>query len=125
MPTPWSSSNCSPTKTTCPDPSPATYRERRAPKDLYDVAFVVLNNDAIGSAGAVSHVSNLLDDLRPFQIALMELRPAFEHVTDFGPRAYADQLLLNHPDRDLEEAKADAMVAVRRFCDRLVEHVER
>lgn len=93
---------------------------RRAPKDWYDIAFVLLNNDLGGPAAAASVViekfSGALGGLRT---ALDDLAANFAEPGAQGPMAYAEQFLIEHPDYDAQTAKADATVAVGEFYDAL------
>jgi len=91
---------------------------RRKPKDWYDIAFVLLNNDAGGPDQAAATVldrfgGELTGSIRT---ALHDLHANFATPTAQGPVAYADQLLLDHPDLDRSTVTADAVVAVGRFC---------
>jgi hypothetical protein len=60
-------------------------------------------------------------DLRGLVLtSLRELRANFESPTHQGPNAYTAQLRVEHPEMDEMEARADAVVAVRVFCDRVL-----
>lgn len=100
----------------------AAARSRRKPKDWYDLAFVLLHNDEGGPTQAADLVATAFaDDLTgDVASALSDLAANFAVPGAQGPAAYADQLLLDHPDLDPAEAAADAVTAVRLFCDRLV-----
>ncbi len=92
---------------------------RRKPKDWYDIAFVLLHNDAGGpdqAAVAVldHHEGQLTGSIRT---AHEDLRANFTSPDAQGPIAYADQLLLDHPELDRVVVLADAVVAVNRFCE--------
>jgi len=92
---------------------------RRKPKDWYDIAFVLCHNDAGGPKQAAAMVlgrfgGELTGSIRT---AIEDLGANFAAPTAQGPNAYADQLLLDHPDFDRAMAIADAVVAVERFCE--------
>lgn len=99
----------------------AAARSRRLPKDWYDIAFVLLHNDAGGPEAAADAV------LRRFggelsgatRNALNELAANFTNAAAQGPQAYARQMLLDHPDLDRATLEADAILAVAAFHARL------
>lgn len=97
----------------------AAANSRRKPKDWYDIAFVLIHNDLGGpdeAAGAV--LSQFGDELTgSIRTALEDLRANFATPTAQGPLAYADQILLDHPELDRATVTADAVVAVDRFCE--------
>lgn len=95
---------------------------RQKPKDWYDIAFVLHNNDAGGPQAAVDRVRDrFAGDLKGgTRTALRELRANFRDVGAQGPRAYADQMLVDHPELDRATLLADAVVAVRHFCAELL-----
>ncbi len=92
---------------------------RRKPKDWYDIAFVLLHNDARGpEQGAAMVLDRFGGELTgSIRTAIEDLGANFADPTAQGPNAYADQLLLDHPELDQATAVADAVVAVERFCD--------
>jgi hypothetical protein len=51
--------------------------------------------------------------------ALAELAANFADPRSQGPAAYANQFLVDHPDYDQSQAKADAVTAVAEFCEAL------
>ena len=99
----------------------AAAQARSLPKDWYDVAFVLLHNDAGGPEAACEAVAQLLDhggaSLR-FQVT--ELQANFARRTSQGTIAYVQQMLVEHPELASDELAADAMVAVQVFHDGLV-----
>lgn len=97
----------------------AAAHARRKPKDWYDIAFVLLHNDAGGPEAAAALVLDRFgDDLAgSIRTGIDDLRANFADTTAQGPTAYADQTLLDHPDLDRGTVAADAVVAVGRFCD--------
>lgn len=100
----------------------AAARERRLPKDWYDLAFVLIHNDAGGpSAAAEAVAARFSDDLiGPIRTALEDLAANFADPRAQGPAAYTNQMLLDHPDLNSIELAADAVVAVGAFCELLM-----
>lgn len=91
---------------------------RRKPKDWYDIAYVLLHNDAGGVATAASAVrSRFGSELSAIRTALDDLRDNFADVGGQGPTAYADEMTSNHPDLDHRAMLADAVIAVSEFHD--------
>ena len=95
---------------------------RRAPKDWYDVAFVLLHNDAGGADQAANVVLALLGEAPKgaTRSALLDLRANFATPSSQGPVAYAAQMLLNHPEQNADVLRADAVLAVEAFVGRLL-----
>jgi hypothetical protein len=74
---------------------------RRKPKDWYDVAFVLLHNDAGGVQAAIDRVlQEFGDQLASIHTTLLDLRANFAVATAQGPEAYAGQITLDHPDEE-------------------------
>ncbi len=92
---------------------------RRKPRDWYDIAFVLLHNDAESNGADVVRAPfpNAAADARTW---LVDLRANFADLASQGTRAYADQFLLDHPEEDPAQIAADGMLAVTAFCDRLL-----
>jgi hypothetical protein len=95
----------------------AAARARRHAKDWYDIAFVLLHNDAGGPAAAAAAVqarfgSELVGSIRT---ALDDLAANFASPSAQGPQAYAVQMLLDHPELDEATLLADAVLAVEEF----------
>jgi len=59
------------------------------------------------------------DQLASVQIALDDLAANFADHDAQGPRAYAQQMAIDHLEIDGATALADAVVAVQAFCRRL------
>jgi hypothetical protein len=99
----------------------AAAHSRRKPKDWYDIAFVLLHNDLGGPIQAAQAVVDRLGKgaLKASRTALAELAANFADPQSQGPAAYADQFLVDHPDYDQSQAKADAVTAVAEFCEAL------
>lgn len=89
---------------------------RRAPKDWYDMAFVLLHNDAGGPSAAAAKVRDrFADDLLTIHTALDDLRANFEAPNAQGAQAYVRQMRIDHPELDPLSLAADAVVAVQEF----------
>ena len=89
---------------------------RRKPKDWYDIAYVLLHNDAGGVDAAASAVfAQFGDELASIRTALDDLRDNFADIGSQGPSAYADEMLVNHPELDHRALLADAVTAVSEF----------
>ena len=90
---------------------------RRLPKDWYDIAFVLLHNDAGGAEEAGGEVlSRFREELvGETRTALDDLAANFADPGAQGPRAYATQMLIDHPDLDPAVLAADAVLAVATF----------
>jgi hypothetical protein len=99
----------------------AAARERRLPKDWYDMAFVLLNNDAGGPAAAAGVVRERFGKELGGRVrtAMDDLLANFANPTDQGPRAFVEQMVADHPDADWEQLATDAILAVREFHEAL------
>lgn len=98
----------------------AAAHSRRKTKDWYDIAFVLIDNDAGGTGSAIAAVEQLTSgDRRAHATALGDLRDNFAVPEAQGPVAYADQMLLDHPALDVSTLRADAVIAVTTFVDHL------
>lgn len=101
----------------------AAARARRARKDWYDIAFVLLHNDRGGPQQAADAVRTMFsaDLVGPVRTSLDDLLANFTGPGDQGPSAYAEQMHLDHPDLDTATLAADAVLAVGAFHRRLFE----
>lgn len=98
----------------------AAARSRRTEKDWYDLAFVLLHNDAGGPTEAADSVmARFADDLTSLRTTLDDLQGNFADRDAQGPQAYAGQMRLDHADVDRTTLLADAIIAVAAFHDRL------
>lgn len=90
---------------------------RRKEKDWYDIAFVLLHNDAGGPEAAVEAVRNRFsaDLVGITRSGIDDLLANFDAVDAQGPAAYASQVVVDHPGLDEAQLRADAVVAVRSF----------
>ena len=95
---------------------------RRKPKDWYDIAFVLLHNDAGGPEQAAAVVLERFggEINGSIRTAIEDLNANFAELTAQGPAAYAEQILLDHPELDRARVPADAVVAVTAFCERVL-----
>ncbi len=94
----------------------AAYSRRKA-KDWYDIAFVLLHNDAGGATAAVELVrQRFLEEIATLHTALNDLKANFEDSGAQGSQAYVIQMRLDHPELDHVTLAADAVVAVGEFC---------
>ncbi|MCY4459424.1 MAG: hypothetical protein OXC26_03335 [Albidovulum sp.] len=90
---------------------------RRKPKDWYDIAFVLLHNDAGGpEAAAASVKERFIGEIVALQTALDDLQANFQGSDAQGSRAYVAQMHVDHPELDPEILAADAVIAVEVFC---------
>lgn len=100
----------------------AAARSRRKPKDWYDIAFVLLHNDAGGTEDAAQAVLDKFGgELGTVRTALNDLLANFADPDAQGPQAYADQMTFDHPGLDRATLLADAVLAVETFHNRLSE----
>lgn len=90
---------------------------RRKPKDWYDIAFVLLHNDAGGVAEAAKIVRTRFGDqlVGAIRTALDDLKANFAEPSSQGAEAYQRQMLVDHPDLDALVLLADAVTAVDQF----------
>ncbi|MGK5088244.1 nucleotidyl transferase AbiEii/AbiGii toxin family protein [Bdellovibrionota bacterium FG-2] len=94
----------------------AAAHSRRKPKDWYDLAFVLLHNDAGGPKAASKAVKEKFsDDLEAVRTALSDLLANFKTANAQGPTAYSQQMLLDHPGMNAKQLAADAILAVEEF----------
>lgn len=99
----------------------AAAHARRKPKDWYDIAFVLLHNDQGGpEAAARLVIERFGGDLGTLRTALYDLQANFADPRAQGTKAYADQMLVDHPDLGAAMLRADAVVAVGAFCAALL-----
>lgn len=96
----------------------AAARDRRKPKDWYDIAFVLLHNDAGGPEEAARVVRERFgDEIRgATRTSIRELEANFAAPGAQGPHAYLAQMMIDHPDLDRTTVAADSVVAVKSFC---------
>jgi hypothetical protein len=99
----------------------AAAHHRQQPRDWYDIAFVLCHGEPTPKEAAAL-VETCFGRPIPheMQTDLHELVANFERPDLQGPAAYAEQLILDHPERDDGQSRADAVVAVREFCTSLL-----
>ena len=95
----------------------AAARSRRKRKDWYDIAFVLLHNEAGGPEEAAEAVrvqfgSELVGATRN---ALNDLAANFSDAASQGSQAYTSQMLADYPELDRAIVTAEAVVAVKAF----------
>lgn len=96
----------------------AAAHSRRKPKDWYDIAYVLLHNDAGGPRHAAERVRSRFEaDLASIRTALDDLRDNFADSDAQGAQAYADSFQFDHPDRGHLELAAEAVAAINEFHD--------
>lgn len=90
---------------------------RRKPKDWYDIAFVLLHNDQGGVSEAAALVTGAFGDelVGGIRTALDDLHANFTDLLAQGPQAYAEQMLVDHPELDAATLLADAVTAIDQF----------
>lgn len=94
----------------------AAARSRRKPKDWYDIAYVLLHNDAGGVGAAAEAVMRRFGaDIASMKTALDDLLDNFHDVDAQGTVAYASEMVANHPELDHRTLLADSVVAVAAF----------
>ena len=90
---------------------------RRGNKDWYDIAFVLLHNNAGGPLEVAELAKKRFgDEINAVYSALDDLEENFSVPDAQGSKAYAEQMRVDHPDLDAKVLKADAVVAVGEFC---------
>jgi Nucleotidyl transferase AbiEii toxin, Type IV TA system len=89
---------------------------RRKPKDWYDIAYVLLHNDAGGvDAASAAVLASFSSELDSIHTALDDLHDNFADTRSQGPTAYADEMIGNHPELDHRALLAVAVTAVSEF----------
>lgn len=93
---------------------------RRKPKDWYDIAFVLLHNDAGGSVEAARRVrERFIGEIGAVRTALNDLRGNFATSGSQGTQAYVQQMQRDYPDLHAATLAADSVLAVEEFHGRL------
>lgn len=89
---------------------------RHKAKDWYDIAFVLLHNDAGGTEAAIARVQErFIGETAALQTALNDLEANFQDPAAQGSRAYVTQMRVDHPELDPDTLAADAVIAVGEF----------
>jgi hypothetical protein len=96
-------------------------RSRAATKDYYDLAYVLLHNQAGGPEDAAQALRDgpLSNALDPLKSTFLEVRERYRSPSDIGPRSYAEQAIQVDPQTPETELRADAVDAVQRFITAL------
>lgn len=96
----------------------AAVYSRRKDKDWYDIAFVLLHNDAGGPTDAARLIQRQFTDrdLVMIRSALDDLQCNFAGLEAQGTQAYVQQMQFNYFGLDPKTLAADAILAVREFC---------
>jgi hypothetical protein len=94
---------------------------RRFEKDWYDIAYVILHNDAGGPAAAAARVQEVFaaDLVGQTATALTELAANFSDEDAQGSLAYAMTMHGLHPDLDADILANDAVAGITAFVGRL------
>jgi hypothetical protein len=99
----------------------AAAHSRRKPKDWYDIAYVLLHNDAGGPRKAAERVKvRFTADLAGIRTSLDDLRDNFADPLAQGAQAYADSFLFDHPEQDHHALAVEAVAAVNDFHDAVI-----
>jgi hypothetical protein len=94
---------------------------RRKPKDWYDIAYVLLNNDQGDPVVAARRTREVFGaTIASAESALRDLVANFAGPDAQGTRAYVEQTILDQPGADPITAAADSQVAIQMFCDDLL-----
>jgi hypothetical protein len=94
---------------------------RRKPKDWYDLAYVLLHNDAGGPRVAARTVVDRFDVVSSAVAALIDLAANFADASSQGSSAYGEQAALDDPTLALDVAATDAVLAVNAFTRALLD----
>jgi hypothetical protein len=103
----------------------AAARSRRKPKDWYDIAFVLLNNDYGGVPETGMYVKQIFgNEITSLSSAIADLKANFDGPGAQGTESYVNQITLDYPELDPATASADCQLAVQTFCDLLLADLE-
>lgn len=93
---------------------------RRKPNDWYDIAYVLIHNDAGGVEAAGTAVRHrFINDLESMRTQFDDLRDNFVDPDAQGPLAYAGEMAFNHEDLYERGLAAEAVTAVTEFHQQL------
>jgi Nucleotidyl transferase AbiEii toxin, Type IV TA system len=99
----------------------AAAHSRRKPKDWYDIAYVLLHNDAGGPRKAAERVKvRFKADLAGIRTSLDDLRDNFADPLAQGAQAYANSFHFDHPEQDHRALAVEAVAAVNDFHDAVI-----
>ena len=103
----------------------AAAHSRQLPKDWYDIAYVLMHNDAGGPAAAAERVQRqFAGEADAFRSSLRELQANFASSDAQGTQAFVGQFLGDNPQSDPGTLAADAMLAVEEFCGLLLKKAD-
>jgi hypothetical protein len=96
-------------------------RTRAAVKDFYDLAYVLLHNQAGGPqmAAAAVYEGGLGSSIASLRSTLVEVGERYRSPSSVGPQGYAEQSLIMDPQLDERTLRLDAVTAVREFLQAL------
>ena len=99
---------------------------RHKPKDWYDVAFVLLNNDEGDHLQAAARVLEVFGPPTPSaRTWLIDLQANFADANCPGSDAYARGVMADHPEQDPLVLSTDAHLVVTEFCHALLSAAQR
>lgn len=93
-------------------------KSRSKPRDKYDIAYVLLHNDAQTEGAAA--VLGAFGPVPEARTALLDLLANFDDHTCQGTTAYVEQVMLDDPGLEPAQIGADAILAVGAFCSSLL-----
>ena len=95
---------------------------RQLPKDWYDIAYVLMYNNAGGPVAAAEHVQKqFAGKTDAFRSSLRELQANFADSDAQGTQAFVQQFQADNPESDPDSLATDAVLAVEEFCNQLLE----
>lgn len=95
----------------------AAAHSRQKPKDWYDIAFILLENDLGGPTEAAAAVRRQFgSELKTWGTSINNLRANFADISAQGAAAYAEQMMTDHPDADRRQLSTDAVLAIEAFA---------
>lgn len=99
----------------------AAARTRRKPKDWYDIAYVLVNNDYGDARQTANRVREIFgSEIGSIESTLTDLKANFSGPDAQGTMAYVNQITQDYPDLGAATAAADCQLAVESFCDSLL-----
>lgn len=96
-------------------------RHRALAKDFYDLAYVLIHNQAGGprQAAELLRAGKLSDELADLSSLFEEIDARYSSSSTFAVGSYASQMLLVDPELDENVLRTNATVAVREFFEAL------
>ncbi len=104
----------------------AAARERRLPKDWYDIAFVLRHNDDGGPGAAARAIRQRFPEVfaGSMRTSLLDLQANLLDTDAQGSNARASKMRESDPSMELDMLRADAVVAVEVFVRGLTREVD-